>query len=499
MNRTLLLIICDFLLLNLLALTRWDGVNPAEKGTGLAGGGAGTPAEVAVDVGVRVENELVEAMKAALTDEQAARQDLTKRLEAEVADRDAALDRLEVQRQELEASLRRSRETATELASKLTNTLSAVTEAQAEVERREAQLAETRRTQQALAESMREASEERRRLQEALAAEIRRREDELASQREAAEALEKEKVDLERRTAQLDAAVRVAQAEKDLLTRNVDDLRQQVATVQEEKSRLAAQTETLASGVSQLAQSSQAIQQEIRENTPINANLVFGAFSSNRVQVRISGQSSGFLTSGLKQRESQTALVTDGTNVVALVHVDDAPFALSIPGFPMTEVRPDVRHDGRALPIGPVYFLQADPRVLGVPVGRDQAAAAGLTAFQVAVNPFRFPEAVLVSRGGKYYGEVEFRLDARTPGYVQMKRKILSRIFGEFSPSAGDLVLSKSGELLGVMANNEYCVVISSLLPAPGAVVDAGMPGETLARRLEAGRRVVNAMPPALQ
>ena len=29
MNRTLLLILCDFLLLNLLALTRWEKIEPA--------------------------------------------------------------------------------------------------------------------------------------------------------------------------------------------------------------------------------------------------------------------------------------------------------------------------------------------------------------------------------------------------------------------------------------------------------------------------------------
>ena len=45
-----------------------------------------------------------------------------------------------------------------------------------------------------------------------------------------------------------------------------------------------------------------------------------------------------------------------------------------------------------------------------------------------------------------------------------MQSRIFSSIFGEFSPSKGDLVLSKTGELLGVMVNRRYCVLIDNLL-----------------------------------
>ena len=64
---------------------------------------------------------------------------------------------------------------------------------------------------------------------------------------------------------------------------------------------------------------------------------------------------------------------------------------------------------------------------------------SSISVSSLAKSPFKFPEAVLVSRGGKYYGEVEFKLDTRTPSYVKMKTRFMSRLFGEFSPSAGDL------------------------------------------------------------
>ena len=45
-----------------------------------------------------------------------------------------------------------------------------------------------------------------------------------------------------------------------------------------------------------------------------------------------------------------------------------------------------------------------------------------------------------------------------TPEYVKLVRN--KPLFGKFSPSRGDLVFSHAGELLGVMANDSYCLVL---------------------------------------
>jgi hypothetical protein len=94
------------------------------------------------------------------------------------------------------------------------------------------------------------------------------------------------------------------------------------------------------------------------------------------------------------------------------------------------------------------------------------AAGFGVRIYPTAAEPFKFSEAVIISQGGKFYGEVEFKLDPQTPGYVRMKTKIFSSLFGEFSPSAGDVVLSKTGELLGMMVTDTYCVLIDNFAGA---------------------------------
>jgi hypothetical protein len=158
-----------------------------------------------------------------------------------------------------------------------------------------------------------------------------------------------------------------------------------------------------------------------------------------------------------------------------------------------------VEHEGQALPAGRPFLSERDPRIVAVPVDARPVQTLGLQVYPLAKNPFKFPEAVLVSRGGRYYGEVEFKLDPRTPDFVKMKSRLMSRVFGEFSPSAGDVVLSKTGELLGVMVNSEYCAVLTSLLPAPGGVLESYLTRDEMGRKFEAFRTQLNNLPASLQ
>ena len=79
MNRTLLLILCDFLLLNLLALTRWETAEPARAKQ------APVP-ELAANAPTK-EQDLMAALRDSLADEKASRDQLVDKLQTS----DAAL------------------------------------------------------------------------------------------------------------------------------------------------------------------------------------------------------------------------------------------------------------------------------------------------------------------------------------------------------------------------------------------------------------------------
>lgn len=498
MNRTLLLIICDFLLLNLLALTQWDSPAPES--------GQESPAASAVTNAPAAADDLVAAMKLALEEERAARERLSEQVRNEAAAKDASVRQLDARRQELEAGLQQARMQAQDLGARLTNSIAAAAEQAAQL-RQEAsatrqrleqmgtRLAETEKARETLTDSVRSAEAERRRLADALNAER----EAARRQQQALAAIEQEKRDAERRASELAAAVKVADAERALLRENVTDLKQQVNKVQQEKDRIQAQTAVLASGVSQLAARSEELKNEIRDNTPTSANLLFQDFLSNRVEVVVGGVANGFFSNGPREKDSHSVLVTDGVHTGALVHVNETPYSLSIPGFGLDQPSGKVSVRGQVISTGAPAFLRGDPRGLVIPVDPKLAGRSGVRLFPLARNPFKFPEALLVSRGGKYYGEVEFRLDVKTPGYVRMKTRVLSRLFGEFSPTAGDLVISRSGELLGLMVNGEYCVVLTDVAPAPGGVLDPALEKAAVGRKLEEFRAVVDRLPIPIQ
>jgi hypothetical protein len=556
MNKTLLLIICDFLLLNLLALTRWDEAEPVRNTS------APVP-EVQANAARPKNQDLVDMMKVALEQEKAARDQLQQRLqfaESDVKTREQTLAQIQAQRSQLEQTLKQSQtaaqvlsqryaavaQEAVEVKQKAKQQQDALTAAiknveaekarlevekaraesekarlaqemqqtvaskQAEIQKQQAALNDLSKQQSAtaqqatsLATAVRVAQAERdlireqleKQMQTALAA----KQAELEKQQAALADLEKQRQAAAAQAAQASTAAKIAESERNLLRENLTDLKKEVALVRQEKDLLQTQTTRLTDGVGQLAAKSGELAKEIRENTPINMNLMFSEFLSNRVDVAVSAHQTVILGSGARIKEGKSLLVHDGRGVFAIIHVGDTPFSLTTP-LGMDHVGARVARGAQVLGSGALTFITADPRLAVVPVNAQQALAMNLKLYPVAKNPFKFTEAVLVNRGGKHYGEVEFKLDARTPDYVRMKNRIISRVLqGEFSPSTGDIVLSKTGEFLGVMVNPDYCAVIKSFETLPGYTFDDKTTTDMVRNRLVELNTRLFRLPSALQ
>jgi len=153
------------------------------------------------------------------------------------------------------------------------------------------------------------------------------------------------------------------------------------------------------------------------------------------------------------------------------LHTSDTPFPISPAPRTPSRVDPTLStpEAGKAKPVAYflpfVQFLKSDPRILASPLMTGaQAASRGILPYQIAAKPYQFPKAFVISRDGKSYGEVEFKSNPAHKGYVKMNKPFAGGLFSNsFNPSKGDLVLSQKGELLGMMVNNTYCYVISTL------------------------------------
>ncbi len=430
MNRTLLLILCDFLLLNLLALTRWEKAEPAPTKQ--------PPVPEMSANAVTKDQDLVETMKLSLEDERAAREELAQKLssvESNLTTREQNLAKLEAERTNLSSSLEQTQRAAEELNAKV-----------------QAAAQESAMTREELARLQRELEERR--------AEAER-------QKQALTAAEKAQTEARERIESLNVAVKVAEQEKQLLRSTAETLREQVVAEREERLKVQEATTQLAQGVGQLAESSGALTKEIRDNRPINANVLFSDFLANRVTTDFTAVRDGFFGPATRTASSSTVLVTDGSKIYALMHVADTPFRfVENASYDWNQIAVEFSKGAGRADAGELHFLSLDPRIVVVPVSEEEARTMGVKVYPTALDPFRFPEAVLVNGGGAGYGEVGFKLDASQPGFVRVDNRFFRRLVGDFSPSRGDLVLSKTGELLGIMVNSDYCAVINNFLPA---------------------------------
>ena len=297
MNRSILIVICDFLLLSLLTFS-----TDLSK---MAGENEGSAASVKVDVmpktGDNNSKDLAAVMQQALGEEQKNRE----QLQSELAQaREAA--RLQQEQSDQQAK---------ELQQKQSNLEQQYATAQASIQvlnqKLQRSAAETSMTREQLA-----AKEAEIQKQTDLAAALQKQLDQLAKNNQMAQD-EKQK---------LAGQLQVAEVEKQAAAEKATLMQQQVQAERAQNTRLA-------EGFKALATNSGALTQEIRENRALTPNTIFNEFVTNRVLTSFVASRTGLFGIDLgKNKTTETVLVTDGTHTFALCHVQDTPLTLWDPG-----------------------------------------------------------------------------------------------------------------------------------------------------------------------
>jgi X-X-X-Leu-X-X-Gly heptad repeat protein len=429
MNKTLLLIMCDFMLLNLLALTRWEKAEPSHTQLETAAPRAAVNAPA-------VNADMVELMRISLEDEKASREQLAAQLssaQGSLTEREKNLAAVAQQKGQLENTLAATQSSARELEQRYTATAQEATISKEQLARMQRELEERK-------------------------AEAERQKAELAR-------MERQNSEARQRIENLNVAVRVAEQEKGLLAQNLTEAKQQVEVERLERAKVQEQTTQLAQGVGQLAEKSGELTSEIRDNRPINTNVIFSEYLANRVETKLSARRPGIFSPTVKEKDTHTVLVSDGNKVYALMHLSDTPFALSEVPTDYDQVTGQLLRGSFNAPMTELQFLQLDPRIVVAPIDENLAALMGAKIYKLAKDPFKFADAVLLRADDGRYGDTPFRLDPTNSNYVKLDNRVVTRLFGEIAPKRGDLVFSKTGDLIGIMVNNDYCAVLGNFTP----------------------------------
>jgi hypothetical protein len=275
----------------------------------------------------------------------------------------------------------------------------------------------------------------------------------------------------------------------------------QVSQLKDEVVAQRQQNAKLADGVTVLATKSSELAQEIRENRALAPNEIFEDLVTNRLLASFYGLKKGtFGGQTSKYKQAQTILVTDGTNTFAVCHIQDTPLELYTPGAQWDELSGTLaRGPVCVIEIQSISFDAVDPRVVMIPISPEAVRASGAKVYRLSQDPYKFQDAVVVGTQENYYGQSNFQIDLAAPQYLKMDHSSLKALFGKFNPSSGDMVFSKNGALLGVMANNNYCIMIRSFTPAATFRFGPDGRNQPTAQTLSALYAVVSEMPYKLQ
>jgi hypothetical protein len=429
-NKTLLIIICDFLLISILALVEF---NPAVE-------------EKLVDqqdFREEAAEEMLELLQLSLEHESSQREEIEASLDTTRSELDETQDALETTENSLQQVSRTLDETRSER-EKLAGSLADTSRS----------LELTVQEKQALEASLNRNEEKSRKLQEELL-----QQQQLANEKSEALASAQENLSqLQTEQRKMATEMQILDTEKQMLAQNLVTAQAEVERARVEAERARIRSESLAAGVSELAASSTALKEEIRQTQPLSLNAIYSQFVENRIFILFQWEERTVFSTIKRESVLQSVLVDTGSGIFALFATANTPLDDKGGTVPSATLKAG----GRTFVITEVGFLESEPRIAAVQVPRNLAEASGLSIFQIADDPLKFSTAVLVSDDRELYGEIPIRVPPGEKGYLEIESRLFNRLFGEFSPTPGDYVFSMTGEMTGIMVKGDRARIVGS-------------------------------------
>ena len=535
MNKTLLLIICDFLLLNLIHFTAWDNL---DKDNSVAGaGGAET-----LGSGMGDPSEDLELVKFQLEQSKIERTATEEKLDKT----QVALTQSEQKNTEKEEELGNVKEKLGDKETALGNAekmnLAILSEYEQFKEKAQVEAQQSNKENQKLIDENKKLNEDLEKV--TILANERKITADIA-QKNANQAIrDREKAQEEATAARNDANAAkevAAKANADAARANAvaiaakariksaDDRAQAAQTKVVEVERDLATAQTTAKELSKSVESERQaktiaqnaskqlrdeILKEVRDK-PLLANEMAIRYDINHVKFNTQGKRS--LSN--PNYSTKTILIEAPTYdydqkktvpyVHAITHVDQTLLRIKEGALGWKETSGQLsKKSNTTHRLNHVRFLKSDPRIIIAPIGPPDSVpvkALGVKPFKLPdhkKNPraaFKYPKAFLMKKNGQNFGEVVFQRDLKNPDYVKMDKSFIRSTFmGEFNPTRGDLVFSQTGELLGIMANSQYCHLIKSVDPV-GAVVFGKNDYSKVTKTLRDMHKLVAAKPSELR
>jgi hypothetical protein len=443
-NKTLLIIICDFLLISILALVEFKPqVEIAEPDSAELKENAAEEMLELLQLSLEQENAERAAVEAALSEKESALAETSESLaekETLIREKEQIIDRTTQALAKTDETLRTIQAEKAAVATELSQTQST--------------LELTLEEKSGLADALRQREAQSRQLQDELA----RQREETAAREAALSAAQENLESLEQSQQQLSTQLKIRETESAILQQNLVAARAEVERARVEAERAQQRTESLAAGVSELAASSSQLKEEIQKAQPVSMNALFKAFEDNKLDLLFRWRER--LALGLANRETrlQSIIIEKEGELLAVFSTKDTPLAATR----AQDIQLILELGEKAYAIREISYLTGDESIAAFRIPSNLAESANIEAFNLTTDPFRFAEAILISSRESVYGEIPVRVPPGESSQLDVESRLFNRLFGEFSPAPGDYVFSLTGELIGIMNSNNRARILSS-------------------------------------
>ena len=519
MNRSLLLVVCDFLLLSILALARFDvpegaviaqddekvvskevieRISDGENYDDVVAELEATNETLLENLSSDKDMLLEEKMK--LEEQIAERQRELERKEQEIASRDQVIAgneeaiqaakeeaaQLEAQRREIE----KKREELLKSNAASAKELELLAKNLAEAKKKSEELAALKDKTQKEAESAKvelAATLERAKAKERAAAEAKEL---LEQEKKRSDALAETTAKLDKKIENLNQGLEGVGKDLKVVGQGLAGVGDKITTVSQEMKGVKDTVAGVSQEVAGVGNQVKDIQKEVEETAAVqkenfrklnerqtrSLNEIFTRYEQSKIKLELSfTHKGGFLGAEKKETYSMdTIIMVDGSFAYSLVHAKDSPFRLVPRPRSLISVTGSINSPKLKSPIQvkEVAFMD-DPRILIVPLyvnPTELRKTTTLEFFKAPQNPYLFSEAVVIDSKQGRFGQTDFVRDEKDSRYIKVSHNNFAFITGAFDPGIGDLVFSQKGELLGIMVNNNYAFHVKDL----GARIHSG-------------------------
>ena len=301
---------------------------------------------------------------------------------------------------------------------------------------------------------------------EAVQNELRQNKERLEQLRTESESLKTENKAIEAEKQALATRLEVASTKTQIYEENIKRYQALVDIEKTEKAKIREHAETLAVGVNQLAEQQQKLNSNVKDLRPKTSSEVFEMVKSKFVKIIFAYSRKGLFGKSESFIELRSLPIEIGGKFWLIFDASETIIAPT----PHQYYPPDslsVSIQGKAYRFQPtsISAIAEDPRILAIEIPKDFIEKEKIEPMVCPENFFAYSDCVVINPSKFYYGQIPFRADFKNPEYAKLDVGLIQSVFGEFSPTSGDLVMTRSGNIIGCMLDGSLALLYKKITP----------------------------------